>query len=206
MSLWFRQSAFAVDGVLPTLDSGTVLQQSKDWLAVRFKHGRFDAVFVCLHAPHSGYTPDEIGEWWRGASDKLDAFSCLATPMRWSLMPLGRRSAALRVLSLIALVNALRPFCTASLWWPSTPFLRVRTQTLFALPSGRSALITFVCRAVELAEQNKLSAWLIWELHMMTMLLWKWSFSSASAASLLAAAGVANGSLPSENQGFCLGT
>ena len=80
VALWFRQAAFSNGGLVPTTDSVAVIQQQKDWLALRFQFGGFDAVFVTLHAPHSGHSAEVIRAWWQLASKRLDEL-CVVAPL-----------------------------------------------------------------------------------------------------------------------------
>ena len=78
VAIWFRQAAFSCEGTLPTIEAIAVIQQQKDWLALRFQFGGFDAIFVTLHAPHSGHPPEVIRAWWHAASERLDALCAIA--------------------------------------------------------------------------------------------------------------------------------
>ena len=93
-ALWFRQLAFGADGHTPSLDDGTVLAQYKDWLAVRLKLTGLDLVFVCLHAPHTGYSEEAIRRWWNTAAGRLTEYARLAP-----LVILGDANAVLSHLS-----------------------------------------------------------------------------------------------------------
>ena len=78
VAIWIRQAAFASGKVLPGVDAVAVIQQSKDWLALRFQFGDLDVVRVALHAPHSGHPADSIQAWWHAASARLDSLCSLA--------------------------------------------------------------------------------------------------------------------------------
>ena len=52
-----------------------VLDARPDWLAVRVTWGVLDSVFVVLHAPHTGHSPDARTEWWKRAGRDLRGYA-----------------------------------------------------------------------------------------------------------------------------------
>ena len=129
VALWLSQSGFVSGGHLPSLDSVVVVQQRKDWLAIRFTHGSVDFVAVSFHGRTLGtlQRPSPRGGLRLNvhltSSDGWHLCFSLGMPMHSSVPVTAKLLEVLLLRSLIWLANSFLRSWGALIYVRSIPFL-----------------------------------------------------------------------------------